>query len=250
MLDPYLPLRVRLDRDAREVARRPAGLVPSGQPSFVGRVVAAPRLPTSTGLYYSVNPVAVLGPEVEGGAAALVADPTTTVLVCVLGAQAPQLGDDLVCRFVESRWVASRGRRAGGGGGGSIPGCACTSIPQALQLSASAECRGAFLSCALRYGPTPPELSGLDLGASCYLSTRAFLDPYTHTEFRYTIGCTRVFFRLSRVFLTSDAGGPYHESAIYSWTVGVPGNTCTPFLLSNGQINSGGIPSCTVTISE
>src|SRR4051812_30478133 len=102
-LDPSL--RPRLDRDASEVARRSIGLSPAGQPSFVGRVAADANQPTAPGYYYLVNPVAVLGAEAEGGTPTLVPDATRTALVCVVGTRAPSAGDDLICRFVENRWI-------------------------------------------------------------------------------------------------------------------------------------------------
>ncbi len=58
--------------------------------------------------------------------------------------------------------------------------------------------------------------------------------------------------RISRVFPTSvfaPDGGPFLDSTVYYWPVGSPGNTCNPFLLSNGIIYAGGDPSCLVVIS-
>jgi hypothetical protein len=45
-------------------------------------------------------------------------------------------------------------------------------------------------------------------------------------------------------------GSPYRDTIRYRWLAGYAGNTCSPFLLSNGQIFSGGDASGVVTISE
>jgi hypothetical protein len=252
MHDLFSPLRTRLDRDGSELSRRPVGPRPGGQPAFVGQVVANPQLPTATNAYYSVNPVSILGIEGEGNAPVLLVDTATTVLVCVLGTKAPSLGDNLICRYEGNRWVAERyGSIDPGSGGASIPGCACTTIPQTLHMSTSGPCdSGTFQPCVLQYGPTPSEFSGLGLGANCFLSTQSFTDPYTGTLFRYSLACNTVFFQLSRIYLATGSGGAYHDSTIYSWSIGLGGNTCTPFLLSNGYIFSGGNPNCLVTISQ
>ena len=167
-LDPTL--RPRHARDAAEISRRPIGLSPAGQPSFVGRIVADARQPTTPGYYYLVNPVAVLGAEAEGGAPTLVADVTTTALVCVIGTRSPSAGDDLICRFVENRWVAERY------GATSppppppppptIPGCTCTSIPATLYMSSSGPCVPSdFQECTIQWGPVPAEFASLSLGS-------------------------------------------------------------------------------------
>jgi hypothetical protein len=253
MHDLFSPLRTRLDRDGSELSRQPVGPRPGGPPVFVGQVVAHPLLPTATNVYYSVNPVSILGTEGEGNAPVLLVDTTTTVLVCVLGTQAPSLGDNLICRYEGNRWVAERYGSGGnpGSGGASIPGCACPIVPQTLRMSTSGPCDPAtFQSCVLQYGPTPPEFSGLGLGTNSFLSTQSFTDTYTGTLFRYNLVCNTVFFQLSRVYLATSSGVAYHDSTIYTWVIGLGGNTCTPFFLSNGSIFSGGNPNCLVTISQ
>ena len=251
-LDPTL--RPRQARDASEVARRPIGTSPAGQPSFVGRVVADAHQPTASGYYYLVNPVSVVGSEAEGGSPALLPDTTTTALVCVIGTRAPSSGDDLICRFVENRWVAERY-------GATppppppptptIPGCTCTSIPATLHMSSSGPCVPSdFQTCTIQWGPTPTEFTSLGLGANCFLSTQVFNDPFTGGTFRYNLGCDTVYFRLSRVYEPSSFGPAYHDSAIYTWQISSPGNSCSPFLLSSGTIYPGGDSRCFVTISE
>ena len=250
-------LRARQERDAIAVSRRSVGLSPAGQPSFVGRIFADAKQPIAPGYYYLVNPVAVLGAESEGGAPTLVVDATTTALVCVIGTKAPSSGDDLICRFVENRWVAERY-------GVSPPpppppppppvtitGCTCTAIPATLQMSSSGPCVASdFQACTLQWGPTPSEFSSLGLGANCFLSTLVFNDPIAGGTFRYNLSCDTVFFRLSRVYEATDFSPAFHDSTIYTWQIGAPGNSCSPFLLSSGTIYPGGDNRCVVTISE
>jgi hypothetical protein len=250
MRDLYSQIRHLQARDARDAESRPTGRGSGQYPAFVGRVVAHPKLPTATNQYYSVNPVAILGVEAEGTTATLVPDPTSTILVCVIGSKTPSIGDDLVCRFTGNRWVAERFGGQASGGGATIQGCACVSIPTSLHLSASGPCDGVFLPCSLLYGPTPASLSNINLGANCFLSDQTFVDSLSGLSYRYNFGCDTIFFRLSRVYLPTSTSGAFHDSSIYSWSIGQPGNTCKPFLLSNGYIYPGGNTTCIVTVSE
>ena len=237
-------------RNMSEIQSRPTGRGPGQYPAFVGRVVAHPKLPSATNQYYSVNPVTILGAEAEGNAATLIPDMNTILLVCVVGPTVPAIGDNLVCRFSGSRWVAQRFGSRVDGGGASIPGCVCATIPTTLNLSASGPCDGVIQSCILQYGPTPANLSTINLGANCFLSTATFVDAFSGLSYRYNFGCDTIYFRLSRVYLPGPSNGAYHDASIYSWSVGQPGNTCTPFLLSTGFIYPGGNVGCIVTVSE
>jgi hypothetical protein len=255
-LEPILRLRLRLDRDAAALARRTVGLAPSGQPAFVGRVVSDAKQPTVTGAYYLVNPVSVLGAEAEGVPAALVADATRTALLCVIGTQSPSPGDDLICRFVGNRWVAERYGATSPPPPpppppATIPGCSCAAIPTTLTMSSSGPCVvGDFQPCTIAWQPTPPEFSGLGLGANCFLSTATFVDPFSGGTFRYHLGCGGAYLSLNRVYEPSPDGTAYSDSTIYTWMIGASGNSCSPFLLSNGTIYPGGNNQCHVTISE
>ena len=244
-------IRPRQDLDAVELTRREVGGGLSLGLAFVGRVTAISSLPASTEHYYAVHPVSVLGPEVEGGGDVAVADTSRVIYVCVIGSQGPAIGDDLVCRSVNHRWVAERGGPAPVVNIGVIPGCACTQIPATLHLSSTGPCGdGTFPSCTFHFGPTPLEFAGLDLGSRCFLSAETFLDSYSGASYRFHLGCDTIFFRLSRVYLASDQGDAFHDATIYAWSIGQPGNTCHPFLLSTGYIYSGGDPHCIVMVTE
>ena len=137
-----------------------------------------------------------------------------------------------------------------GPGNATIPGCSCTSIPATLTMTVSGPCDpGTLNDCTLQYGPTPSAFSGLGLGSHCFLSTADFPDSYTGTNFRYNLACNTVYFQLSRIYEASGASGAYQDSTIFSWAIGLSGNSCTPFLLANGYIYAGGNPACLVTIS-
>jgi hypothetical protein len=136
-----------------------------------------------------------------------------------------------------------------------LTGCACTSIPTTLHLTSTGPCDGVFLPCTIVYGPTPANLSGINLGANCYLSNETFVDALSGLSYRYVLACDTIFFRLSRVYLPTYTSGPFHDSSIYSWSIGQPGNTCagtptptSPFLLSSGYIYPGGNTTCIVSI--
>ena len=73
------------------------------------------------GKFLLVNPVEVLGAEVEGGAPAYSVG-MAVVPVYLAGPWVPMVGDLLVCRFVDFRWVADRQGRGTMGPG------ACTGL--------------------------------------------------------------------------------------------------------------------------
>lgn len=130
----------------------------------------------------------------------------------------------------------------------TLTGCACTMVPGTLYMTGNGPCSGVFNDCTLVYGPTPSEFSRLNLGANCYLSTETFLDPDTGCSYRYHFACDTIFFRISRVFI--DCGGAsFEDSFIYAWSIGSPGNACSPFLLTVGTIFQGGPVGCQLTVS-
>lgn len=93
--------RGRVRRDGRrEVFRLPG---PGGSPAFVGKVVTASP---AVGRYLLVNPVTVTGDETVGSLGAYSVDTSTTVPVYLVGTVAPSTGHNLICRFVDYRWVA------------------------------------------------------------------------------------------------------------------------------------------------
>ena len=245
------PSRLR-DRLAA-TRRRPAETL-MGPAAMIGQVFAVASVPTTTGCYFAVHPVAALGAEAEGGAPTLTADASTTVFAYVGGGRVPVAGDNLICRFIGNRWVAER-LLPGGGGGVAVPGCSCASLPATLTMHSSRPTSNGGMfqdGVSIVYGPTPSGYAGLGLGANSYLSTASFLDQYGDS-FRYYFYCQANQFFLSRVYLhsTFNAGGNFEDGVRYTWTMTSYGNTCSAgsLTLGNGQIYSGGDASCIVTIS-
>lgn len=143
------------------------------------------------------------------------------------------------------------GSGGGGGGTGSLPGCACATPPATIYQHVTNPITGTFEDCTYQYGATPSGLSSLHLGANAYLSTALFTEPSSGDQFYYYLGCFSTIIRISRVFPSSiwASGSPFLDSVLYFWAVGVTGNTCTPFNMSNGTIYFGGNPATTVTLN-
>lgn len=132
----------------------------------------------------------------------------------------------------------------------ALPGCNCAATPVGLTMdSVVPTCDGGlFHDCTIQYGPTPSGYAALSLGSSSFLSVESFQDDFGDT-FRYYFTCNTTNFTITRVYLTSFFGSPFKDIVRYTWTLGAVGNTCVPFLLSNGFIYSGGDINCNVDIS-
>ena len=218
-------------------------------PALVGRVFANPKVPTSTGSYFSVHPVSVSGFEAESNAGILTADSSRSLLVYVVGSKAPLAGEDLVCRFVGNRWVAERSGKTSDKI--TVPGCPCL-VPLSLHMSViHPEANfGMFQDATLSYITVPPELAPLALGTKAYISTTTFHDAITFDRFWYRFYCSGGFSCISRIYAVSIYGSPFADSIRYRWLAGQPGNTCIPFLMTNGRIFPGGDPTSVVSLSE
>lgn len=90
---------------ARRLAVRPDTAVrpSSGSAAFVGTVTTT----AAAGNYMAVTPLSVTGTESEGGTPVLTAG-SGSVLVYNIGPATPTVGENLVCRMVDYRWVAER----------------------------------------------------------------------------------------------------------------------------------------------
>jgi hypothetical protein len=221
-------------------------------PTIVGQVFGNPTVPTAVGQYYSVHAVDVWGKEAEGSAASLSVDTSRAFLVDVIGPKPAVAGDYLICRFVGHRWVADRMGGKGQSVSISIPGCPCSQSPATITMTSSKPSSNnqIFQSAVLQYGPTPSALLPVVLTSSSYLSTATFSDPILNVPFFYFLTCTINSYVLTRVYPSSPFGSPFRDSVRYKWVPGFPGNTCAPFLMTNGQIFLGGDPSCVVTLSQ
>ena len=223
----------------------------SPYPKLVGCVFGNPQVPTSTGVYFSVNPVDITGLETEGEPGIESVDTSRSLLTYVVGSKVPVAGDYLICSFTGNRWVAER--MAKQPTGVFIPGCPCVSIPQTLHMSVSKPTSnyGIFQNCSLQlFNPVPSQFTMLSLGTFAFLSTTSFTDQFSTNPFWYYFSCYQGYYALSRVYAKTNSGPAYVDSIRYRWLAGFFGNTCSPFLLSSGSIFSGGDASCVVTISE
>lgn len=236
---------------------RVAGLsVPSrAEPSFGAlrafQVYNAGSMPSTTPRVYACRPIELAGTEVEGGTWNSVAT-AVFVPVVFLGPDAPALGEIHDAVQYGGRWISTFNKRASGssGGTGTLFGCVCQHPKDTLYMTVATCTDGRFHDCTIQYGPTPSGLGALQLGANCYLSTTSFPDPQTGDLFYYYLSCFSGIVRISRVFPTSIYGSPFLDSTIYFWAFGFPGNTCSPFYLSNGSVFAGGDPNCLVIIQE
>ena len=120
----------------------------------------------------------------------------------------------------------------GSGGTGSLPGCSCSTPPGTLYLSdlSTGDCVGLFNSATLVYGPTPSVFVPF-IGANAYLSEETFVDGFDET-YRYHIYCDGTIIHLQTAKETSIFGDPSFFDTGISWTLGNPGNTCSPFSLT------------------
>lgn len=246
-MDEERLIRRRQADAAEAIDRRRTGPSPGG-PAFAGRVVNAGAMPNRVPGYYALQPQRIGGTEAEGSAVSAT-DLGKPAIVLVVGQRVPSVGDKLIARAIEGRWVAET--KQSGGGGINIGGCTCSGMPSTLAVTVtnSSLSFGILQSCTLQYGPTPAWAANMSLGASCYLSTSTFVDQTMPEQFYYYFACLGGYYILTRVYQTSVYGSPYRDTVRYKWLVGNTGNVCKPFGLRNGQIYPGGNAACTAEVS-
>ena len=238
--------RLRLSHAGRDAFEpdRPG----DGASRFVGRVRStSPNI--NVGKFLLVRPESALGTEAENQAGSFADLGTTDVPALLLGPGLPAPGDRLVVRSVADRLVVKRKSSGGSGGTGTLPGCTCAHPPAVLTMTVATCTDARFNACTIQWGATPSSLSALSLGAECYLSTTTFNDPQTGDAYYYHLSCFASVVRLGRVFPTSAFGSPFLDPVIFYWSIGFPGNTCSPFSLTNGTVFAGGDPNCDVDIT-
>jgi hypothetical protein len=81
----------------------------SGVARRLVQIFNAGSMPTAPNLFYAAHPVEMDGAEQEGIAGSPTPDVNQTIIVLVLGTQAPAVGDILTAYAVGGRWVAERG---------------------------------------------------------------------------------------------------------------------------------------------
>ncbi len=137
-----------------------------------------------------------------------------------------------------------------GGSTVTISGCPCASIATTLYLTSSepASNNGIFQNATLVYGATPPDLILVVIVGYSFLSTTSFPDAIMGDPFYYFLTCVFGTYILTRVYPVSPFGSPFRDTIRYSWIPGFPGNNCSPFDMTNGQIFRGGDATCVVTV--
>lgn len=249
-LEPPRPIRDPFQDTSEAAGRRTVSVAPNF-PAVVGRIFGNPTVPSQGGRYFNARPVHVGGTESESGPGVLSPDNSRSFLVFVPGAMAPVAGDDLVCRFVGNRWVAEYSAAGPGDDTVVVPGCPCVSSPRVLQMSVSHPLSNnrIFQNATIEYRTIPEALLPLGVGGEGYLSTLTYPDLISGDQFWYFLTCNLGYYTLTRVYATSSYGSPYRDLVRYRWLIGLSGNTCQPFLLSNGAIFSGGDSICVVTLT-
>jgi hypothetical protein len=226
--------------------RRPVGW-PPGEPGtarMVGRVLT-PTAQISVGQFLNVQPVSVLGAEVEGGPGVITDDTTAAVAVYLVGSRPAQQGDLLVCWFLKFRWVAYRGKSSSSNGQ-PVPNCPCLPMPSTI-IQTSNNLEPKYKSCTYVWGQNPAGAPNTNLN---YYSQQSFNDPVTGDLFYYVMNCNLGFIYMGRWFPKGSQLGVYNdEGTIFQWLVGMPGNTCKPFHMSLGQPKAGVITPQFVTLS-
>ena len=96
-------LRARDDAIAGDLSAAPY-LADPGTPCLVAQTTSISAYPTAAKRFFACTPVAVLGGEVEGGAATLSALSPVLFALNVGGAVPPQ-GTNVISSFVGNRWV-------------------------------------------------------------------------------------------------------------------------------------------------
>ena len=226
-----------------------------GAATMVGQVTsAASRI--AVGQFLEVNPVSVLGTEVEGGAGLTVVNTATTVPVYLVGPHLPATGDLLVCRFVDYRWVAERGGKTSTAA--TIPGCLCNPMPSSITLTANPNpgVNGWIQSCHFTYSLPPADVvaAGLATAGQMGLWSTAPLVDYQGDAFYFNLYCDPTF---GYIYLGRSYTGPYtpgHGTAAgllnyYRWLPGFSGNTCTPFSMTRGSVPGSSVTTTQASLS-
>ncbi|WP_435005151.1 hypothetical protein P12x_003045 [Tundrisphaera lichenicola] len=241
--------RLRLRREASKPTTPSSA--PGGSPAFVGQNIS---VSPEVGKFILVRPMDVIGDEAAGASATISVASPASIPVYLLGPGVPQVGDNLVVRHVPYRWVAElSGVTRGYSDFGTIPNCSCTTIPATLTMTSFDEACNyrMFQSCTIQYGPTPAGYAALNLGTNSFLSVESFPDPVSGgAMFRYFLTCQYNQISITRVYETSPFGSPYRDGVLYTWIMGLPGNTCSPFEITNGQPFPGSDLSCNVDITS
>lgn len=190
-------------------------------------------------------------PDVEGSAVAWSKEAGQTLLAAWLGADKPPADRPVILHPNGEFYVGGGAKPAiVAPPGVNLAGCSCQNIPATLYMIPNNPVLngGMFKNCILQYVDTPAGYAKLALGPKCFLSVENFQDQIDQT-YRYFFNCSSSNFMITRIYVSSIFGSPYRDSVRFTWTIGAPGNTCNPFLLTSGNIYQGGDTRSQITIT-
>lgn len=121
-------------------------------------------------------------------------------------------------------------------GGHTVAGCPCTAIPDTIYLHVASPPSGDNLvfPAAIAWQTKPSDLSRYTSDPTGYYSDE-FTSSSGNYKFRYWFGCSQGQYFVSGLFTPDSPLGYPGRFLVMQWLVGLSGNTCTPFSLTNGS---------------
>ena len=235
MMDDFRQLRHRQDGFRDDLDRLERGNSP-GTATMIGTVYNAGAMPTALPGRFAVHVASASGAESEGAAVAVAATGKNAVMT-VIGTKVPVVGDVLIAKLIGGHWVARRGSSGGGTHGFIIPGCPCTNIPGVLNFKvkklAPPWLSGVYPDTLTRRAQ-PVDLARYATDPVGYYGDHTFTSLDGFYKYRYWFSCQDGVYYLSGYLTADSVAGFPNRFIIMSWLVGLPGNICTPFTLTNG----------------
>lgn len=244
-----------------------------GTPATLARVITQTSFPTSLGVFYAANPHTITSVAAEGDAVILNQLPGV-IFVNVLN-KIPTSGDILICFSVAYRWVAELFKDDGGGH--NLPGCGCESVPDVIYIhvgnpqTAHVTQEDSYIyspvvSSPLRFQTRPADT--IPTGTTVVNYSPAYYSDAKYEAWIYAgqwlLNGTIRFYMYCDPFsgsysvgliYTSDApqsanGSNYtgNFSGLISFHAGFPGNTCTPFSMTNGAPVNNNVRARAITL--
>lgn len=200
---------------------------------MLGQVYNAGSMPTSLPGQFAVHPVRTSGAESEGGPFSTTVDTAHTMIFTVVGNTVPAVGDILIGRLIEGRWIAER-HVGDTTDTVVIAGCPCNgviagTVPTNLTIQATyGDGTYDFIwDSDLVYQPVPAWLTGFVSGTHVHLGNRD-INTLPGDTYRYVMLCELGLYVLRPAFehYTGAFGGPALGSVLRQFLVGISGNRC------------------------
>ena len=222
-----------------------------GSRAVLGQVYNAGSMPTSLPGQFAVHPVRTSGPESEGGTYSATVDTSHTMIFTVVGNIVPGVGDILIGRLIEGRWVAERYT------GDTtdtvvIAGCPCNgviagTVPVTLNVVATYG-DGTYLlfyssDLVYRTAPTWATPFGADASGNVHWSSAPYATD-AHGPHYYALSCllgAYILWETGPDIVMPGIGGGV---GLRAFTIGIGGNRChkpgQTFRLQYGGAPGGG----------